>query len=130
MEQYLENASLFVIRISPKGKVIKWTQPAERTLGVRIEDAKDKSLAETGIQWDWKRVVDGLEQCIKEGVPARIDNLRYNRVSEENRFLTLDMIPVHDETGHLSELQIIGCDITEKKIFEVTQAEERKIQSL
>jgi len=130
MEQYLENASLFVVRVSPKGRVIKWTQAAERTLGVNTPDAEDRSLAETGIQWDWARVVDGLEQCITEGVPARIDNLRYNRTNENNRFLTLDIIPVHDDAGQLTELQMIGCDITEKKFLEVTQVEEQKIESL
>ena len=34
-EQEVENASIFVIRISPKGKVIEWSLAAEETLGVK-----------------------------------------------------------------------------------------------
>lgn len=130
MEQYLENASLFVIRISPKGKVINWSQAAERTLGIKSGDAADRSFAETGIQWDWNRVVDGLEQCITKGTSARIEDLRYNQPGEDNRFLTLDIIPVQGDDGQLTEIQMIGCDITEKKFLAVTQVEEQKIESL
>ena len=125
-----DSISQYMIRILPDGKVVLWSKAAEEMLHVEAADALGKRLDGTGVKWDWEKVTEGLARCLDEKESVRLEDLAFKNPDGEERFLSMTLIPMRNQGGELSGVVLLGYDFTQRKILEITLAENQKIESI
>lgn len=108
----------------------QWNATAEQTFGIAATDASGGTLAESPIPWDHGSIDAGLTQCMAEGVPVRVDDLRFTRPDGKSGFLAVTINPLRGADEHNLGVLILGIDITERKFLECQLVQARKLEGI
>ncbi|MHC4944944.1 MAG: two-component system sensor histidine kinase NtrB [Planctomycetota bacterium] len=130
VEQIFNNISQFMIHLDEDGTVAHWTSAAERVLHFKTEDAMGKPLGRCAVPWDWKVVEEGILECRRTNERVRLEDVPFKCPDGQERFLSVTVIPLIKEDGSTGSVVLIGYDITQRKILEISIAETNKLESL
>lgn len=129
-ELILSSISSMLISINPLHIVTEWNRPAALTLGVEKDSAIGRSFWDLPINWDKKRVREGIKRCIKTNQTVRVDDLPFVRTDGREGFLGLTFSPLGRDRGTQGGVLILGADITERKILERQLVQAQKLEAL
>lgn len=130
IEQLISSLSSVLIALSLELRITRWNPMAEKIFGLKAEDVTGINIIDLHIQWDKKKIVEGILKCYKKAEPVFLDPLRFKRVDGSEGSLGVNIGPLRNREGKVAGFILICGDITERKIFEnrLTQAE--KLQSI
>ena len=130
MERLISLMPSILISVSVDDRIIRWNRAAATILGVSAAEAVGRMLGECGTLWDIDEVIKGLVACRITRQPIKLDKVRFTRPDGSEGLLGLTMIPIADEEGWLTEVLVLGADITERRILENQLAQAQKLESI
>ncbi len=117
-ELLLSSITSILIGVGQNGLITHWNAVAEKTFGIATREVMNRPFSQCGIQWDFKTVWAGIQECQAKGLPLRLEDIAFERQNGEKRFLGFTLIPLRqDPEGHM-ECILYGADITERKQIE------------
>lgn len=104
-----------LIGVNQDGVVLHWNTIAEKTLGVTRSKVIGQNLSESGLQWEFEKILEGVTLCQSRNKPIRMDDISFRRQNGEDGFLGFTLIPLKQNDGEGVEFLLFGTDITERK---------------
>ena len=130
IECLLSSLSSILIGLSLQHDVKRWNPTAEKALGITAGEIMGHSLAESGVQWDWAKIEDGLSKCHQINAAVRVDDIGFTRTDGKPGYLGITINPIRLESDRLIGFIIIGADITDRKAMEDILAQTEKLKSI
>jgi PAS domain S-box-containing protein len=130
IECLLSSLTTILIGLSPQIKVSRWNAIAENVFGIASTQIIGKSLARSGIEWDWSKIENGISLCLRECNSVRVDNIGFIQPNGSQGYLGITISPIRSDIGEPSGYIIIGADITNRKALEDTLAQTEKLKSI
>jgi len=130
IECLLSSLSSILIGLSLQHDVKRWNPMAEKVLGLTAGEIMGHPLAESGVQWDWAKIEDGLAKCHQINAAVRVDDIGFTRTDGKPGFLGITINPIRLESDRLIGFIIIGADITDRKAMEDMLAQTEKLKSI
>jgi len=130
-EQLLSSITSLLIGVSPSGFITHWNAVAESTFGLDAASMLERPLSDPSIRWDTARILGGLAECRKRGVPVRLDDIAFTQAGSQGGLLGVTITPIRGAAGEPSGFLLFGADITDRKLAEEAQREsEARYRSL
>ncbi|HWY86660.1 MAG TPA: PAS domain-containing protein, partial [Gemmataceae bacterium] len=129
-QRLLASIPLILIGFDIGGRVTKWNQAAEATLGVGASAAVGNTVEDLSIPWDAKKVAKRLRECLAERRCTEAKELVLKRPNEEPAFLSISITPVAGDDGSPLRALLLGTDITERRNLEAQLAHAQKLESI
>ena len=130
MELLIASIPSILVELSGENRVIRWNSAAERILGVPAEDVMGMPFHECALQWDWKRMSEGLAACLQQGAPLRLHDVGFVRPDGKERLLGLVISPIKNELDEQKGSLILGSDNTDRRLLERQLAQAQKLESI
>jgi PAS domain S-box-containing protein len=130
IECLLSSLTTILIGLSPQIKVSRWNAIAENVFGIASTQIIGKSLAKSGIEWDWSKIENGISLCLRECNSVRVDDIGFIQPNGSQGYLGITISPIRSDIGEPSGFIIIGADITNRKAVEDTLAQTEKLKSI
>jgi PAS domain S-box-containing protein len=119
VSQLLALVPSVLIRIDPEDRIIAWNYEAERVLGVPHKKAIDQPLSQSGAEWDYQTLSQGISECREKKIPLRLNDIAFKRSTGEKGILGVTVNPIIDPDTQQIGILIYGADITERRRLEV-----------
>jgi len=130
IEHLISSLPTILIGLTRKNEIIHWNTVAEKVLEKPAADVMGKTLDQSGLEWDWEKVSDGIAKSQTEGCNARVDDIHYRNSDGEERYLGLTITPFNGEHNSNLGLTIIGADITERVKFQAKLHQSQKMEAI
>ena len=130
MEQLVIAISSILIGVSKQGLITRWNQPAEKILGLNASAVLNTPLRECDMPWNWKKIAEGIQQCMETSMTVLIDDIPYTKLNGKNGFLAFNINPIRKETGEITGCLMLGNDITERKLLIAQLSQAQKLESI
>lgn len=111
----LAAVSSILIGVRSDGIVTHWNSMAEKTFGVKSGAVLNQPFDACKIEWDFERLKEGIDKCLKNHKQVKIDDLWYSRGGDEMGLLGFSINPLYSSSEGLGEVILLGADITEKR---------------
>ena len=102
IECLLSSLSTILIGLTPQIQVNRWNAIAEDVFGVGPEQVIGRSLAESGIAWDWSKIENGISICLREGSSVRVDDISFVQPNGNQGYLGITISPIRSEIDELN----------------------------
>ena len=119
-----------LIGLSKNHKIVLWNKIAETVLGKKRSEVLGMPLAQCGINWDWEKIVAGIDESRTNGKPARVDDIRFQRSNGEERYLGITIKYFDGDNDCILGATIIGADITDHKKLENRLQQSQKMEAI
>lgn len=130
MARLVASIPSILIGISEEGRLVWWNSAAEETFGLKRKEVLGRPLRECRIQWDWERLLRGIDESSRSGVQQRLDDIRYVRPDGKEAFLGISISPLGASDGGHSGLILLARDVTSRKHMESQLAQAQKLESI
>ena len=130
LDLLISSLSSIIIGVSIKDRITHWNPYAEKVFGIDASMVIGKQFYETGINWNWETIYEGISKCILGDRSIRIDEMRFNRQDKRNGILGLTVNPLKRGGDVLEGFIILGQDLTEQKILESQLLQSNKLEAL
>jgi PAS domain S-box-containing protein len=130
VSQVFDSISQFMIHLHEDGTVAQWTTATEKILHCQASEALGRPLGECAVPWEWPIVEKGLHACREKNEKVRLEDVPLKSPDGQERFLSVTVIPLLDEDGSAGSIVLLGYDITQRKILEISIAETHKLESI
>jgi two-component system, NtrC family, sensor kinase len=129
-ERLLASISYILIGVGEHDQIIQWNRTAEKFFGRTVIEVLGTPFCQCGIQWDWKRVVQGILQCREEGIPVHLNELWYLNGNGKKGIFDLTLTNMSGNTGESRGFVILANDISERKQLEHQLFLAKKMESI
>lgn len=119
-----------LIAVSAQGRVTRWNEGAERTLGVPSDQAVDRLLGECPVSWPSQKIARALAKCIDSGRQLNLDDIRFTDKDGNEGVLGLTLNPFQAEAEGGAGVLLLGADITQRRIMEGQLAQSQKLEAI
>ena len=126
----LESISSILIGVDRDGRVTAWNAAAERTFGIRAQDAQGRVFDRLEIEWDQAAVAEGISECLTKTKPTRLDEVRFKKLDGTDGFLGMTLNPLNGGPDKHGGFLLVAADITEQKILQHQLGEAQKLESI
>jgi len=128
--ELISKMSSILICVDEKNFVTQWNTVAEKIFGIKNSEITGQPFAESGIQWEWKKVKNAISLCREQSQPVMIDELRFMRLDGKEGFLEIKLDPVNIENDISSTVLLYGNEITERKNLEEQLIQAQKMEAI
>ncbi len=128
-EAILATISAILIGVNENGVINRWNEAAEATLGQPASVVMGTALDQCSLTWDWPKLEKSIATCQQTLTEQRIREFKVTTSESRTAILNLSIICVGGMTANAGVL-IVGNDITEQKMTEVSLAHSRKMESV
>ena len=128
--QLLEAVSSVLIGVSGDGRVTVWNGAAERTLGVKSDDALGRLLGDVSIDWDRAAVSGAISRCWEQGCAVTADEMEFTRPDETRGLMSATVNPVKAGGEAGRSVLIVATDVTQQKVLQGQLAQAQKLESI
>jgi len=128
--EVFDRISLFMVRLDKESRISQFTTAAERILNARSADVVGGCIDSCSINWDKEMICEGIKAAIGKDEVTRLEDVRFQKQAGNEGFLSITVIPVHDISGHLSGIVLLGYDVIERKVIEMKLVESHKLESI
>lgn len=129
-QQLLEAITSILITIDQDNQIIHCNGVAQTAFGISNAKTLGQPFDKCGIQWEWERINQAIEDCRRENRQMRVDDVRYTRPDGSEGFLGLTINPVNKEKEQPAQLLLFGADITERKIMQAQLSRSQKLEAI
>jgi len=130
IEQLISSLPTIIIGLSLDNNIVLWNVEAEDVLGTDAENVMGSHISQSGIDWDWDKILDGIIHSRYHKSPTRVDDIQLTRPDGEKRFLGLTINPLNGGGKSILGLTIIGADITDRKNMESQLQQSHKMEAI
>src|SRR5437899_4585976 len=124
----LHTLSPVLIEVGADGIVNRWNDGAEATFGLAADEAVGQLFTSCGIRWSARdtaaRIVAAREAS------ARLDGLRFANAEGQDRYVTLTVAPILEQSGETRGCIVLGADVTEHKLLEEQLRQAQKLEAI
>ncbi len=129
-ELLIGSISSILICLDENRLILQWNATAESTFGLPAGEAIGRRFAEIGIKWNYDDLDLAILQCVTEGQPVRLDDIRFARPDGKDRFFSVTLNPVGQNNRGKSGVLILGRDVTERKFLEAQLTHAQKLEGI
>jgi len=119
-----------VIGVSVRDRITHWNPVAESIFGISASRVIGSHFSESGIQWDWEKIFEGISLCIIEDRPVHLKDVAFVNNKQEEKILGITVNPIKNEYGILFGFIIYGADVTERRIMERQLSQAQKMETI
>ena len=130
INRLISSLPAILIGLSKDNKIVLWNSKAEEVLGKNQSDVMGLPLQQCGIAWDSDKIAAGISDSRKAGQPTRVDDIRYQRVDGEERYLDMTINHLDGDEDCILGSTIIGADITKRKKLDTQQQQSQKMEAI
>jgi len=130
INQLVSSLPTILIGLSKDDKIVLWNSKAEEVFGQDQADVMGLPLQQCGVDWEWNKIVDGISESRRAGQPTRVDDIRYQRVDGEKRYLGMTITHLEGDEDSILGSTIIGADITKRKKLDTQQLQSQKMEAI
>jgi PAS domain S-box-containing protein len=130
IEQLICSLQSILIAITLDFHITRWNPAAQRALGIPTPLPLGTPLNSLNIEWEWKIIAAGIDQCHQELHPIYLDPLHFRRMDGYEGFLGLNISPIFDFENDLAGFILLGADISEKIVLEARLKQAQKLESI
>ena len=129
IHQLISALPTILIGLSKDNTIVLWNSKAEELFGKNQSEVVGLPLQQCGVAWEWNKIADGVAESRTASQPIRVDDIRFQRLDGEERYLGLTINHLGDDDCILG-LTIIGSDITDRKKLETQMQRSQKMQAI
>jgi PAS domain S-box-containing protein len=119
-----------LIGLSKDNTIVFWNLQAEVVFGKNQSEVTGLPLEQCRIDWEWKKIADGISKSRTASQPIRIDDIRFRRSDGEEGRLGMTINPFYGDSDCILRTTIIGADITERKKMEAQLQQSQKMEAI
>ena len=116
IEELLSSIVTVLIGVSIDDRVTHWNTAAEELFGILKADALDKPFPLCPVNWDWRRVFEGIANSILMNSVIKLQSLHFKGRDEREGYLDMTINPILDKTRNITGFILFGEDVTEKQM--------------
>jgi PAS domain S-box-containing protein len=129
IHQLISALPTILIGLSKDNTIVLWNSKAEELFGKNQSEVVGLPLQQCGVAWEWNKIADGVAESRTASQPIRVDDIRFQRLDGEERYLGLTINHLGDDDCILG-WTIIGSDITDRKKLETQMQRSQKMQAI
>lgn len=129
-ERLLASISYVLIGVGENDQIIQWNMTAETIFARTASEVLGSPFCQCGIQWEWKRVVQGILQCRENGAPVHLHELWYLHGNGKKGFFDVTLTSMYGVTEESRGFLLLANDISERKQLEAQLALAQKMESI
>jgi PAS domain S-box-containing protein len=129
IHQLISALPTILIGLSKDNTIVLWNSKAEELFGKNQSEVVGLPLQQCGVAWEWNKIADGVAESRTDSQPIRVDDIRFQRLDGEERYLGLTINHLGDDDCILG-WTIIGSDITDRKKLETQMQRSQKMQAI
>jgi len=130
VNQLISSLPTILIGLSKDNKIVLWNSKAEKTFEKNLSEVMGLPLQQCGIDWDWDKIAGGISESRTASQPIRVDDIRFQRVDGEERFLGMTINHIDGDGDCLLGSTIIGADITDRKKLNTQLQQSQKMEAI
>ena len=130
INRLISSLPAILIGLSKDNKIVLWNSKAEEVLGKNQSDVMGLPLQQCGIAWDSDKIAAGISDSRRAGQPTRVDDIRYQGVDGEERYLSMTINHLDGDEDCILGSTIIGTDITRRKKLDTQQQQSQKMEAI
>jgi PAS domain S-box-containing protein len=128
-EVFIDAVPSILIGMDHNSRITRWNPTAANAFGLPREEVAGKQLTDCGIRWLRPGMQDEVRSWCSERVFRRCDQVPFE-MNGETRLLGLTITPVKVADKNMTELLIIGSDITSRSALEEQLRQAQKLESV
>lgn len=150
----VEYANDLVISLDPQGRIVTWNRAAAQVCGLTVEQVKGRSLVSLCAPTQRSVMTKLLRTCVNQSLADRVKRRsqqdqtpRHNAqepvkrtgesvevslltAEEQEVSIAWNASPMHDDTGRMTGIVLLGRDLTEQQQMQAQLAQSAKMASL
>lgn len=130
INQLISSLPTIIIGLSNDNRVVLWNLKAEEVFGQNQSEVIGVPLQECGVDWEWKKIADGITESRTASRPTRVDDIRFQRLDGEERYLGMTINHLDGDNDCILGSTIIGADITDRKKLEIGLQQSQKMEAI
>jgi PAS domain S-box-containing protein len=130
IHQLISALPTILIGLSKDNTIVLWNSKAEELFGKNQSEVVGLPLQQCGVAWEWNKIADGVAESRTASQPIRVDDIRFQRLDGEERYLGLTINYLGDDNDCILGSTIIGADITDRKKLETQLQRSQKMQAI
>jgi PAS domain S-box-containing protein len=128
-EVFINAVPSILIGLDHESRITRWNSTAAGAFGLSRAEVVGKQLADCGVRWLRPEMPDEIRSWCSERDSRRCDQVPFE-MNGETRLLEFTITSVHMDAEHLTELLVIGSDVTELSALEVQLLHAQKLESI
>jgi len=128
-ELFINSVPSILIGISRDSRIKRWNLAAAKVFGLAKAEAAGKHLADCGIQWVRSDMRVEVDSWCAQGDLRRVDTLPFV-IDGQTRFLGLTLSWINAPEEEVSELLIIGSDVTDREVLGQQLRQAQKLEAI
>lgn len=128
-ELFINSVPSILIGISRDACIKRWNLAAAKVFGLAKCEVANKHLADCGIQWMRSDMRVEIDSWCAQGDLRRVDTLPFV-IDGETRFLGLTLSWINAPEEEVSELLIIGSDVTDREVLGQQLRQAQKLEAI
>ena len=128
-ELFINSVPSILIGISRDACIKRWNLTAAKVFGLAKCEVANKHLADCGIQWVRSDMRVEIDSWCAQGDLRRVDTLPFV-IDGETRFLGLTLSWINAPEEEVSELLIIGSDVTDRELLGQQLRQAQKLEAI
>jgi PAS domain S-box-containing protein len=128
-EVFINAVPSILIGLDQDARITRWNLTASRTFGLPGPEVIGKQLTECGITWLRPSMLDEVRAWCSEHGSRRCDRVPCE-IKNETRLLGLTITPIKMTDRNVTELLIIGSDVTDRSSLEEQLRQAQKLESV
>ena len=128
-EVFINAVPSILIGLDHKSRITRWNLTASQTFGLSGAEVVGKQLTDCSIKWLRASMQDEVRSWCSESGSRRCDQVPC-QINNETRLLGLTITPIKMADKNVTELLIIGSDVTDRSTLEEQLRQAQKLESV
>jgi len=128
-EVFINAVPSILIGLNHDSRITHWNSTATDAFGLSRSEVVGQQLADCGVRWLRPEMPDEIRSWCSERHSRRCDQVPFE-MNGKTRLLELTITSVHMDAERLTELLVIGSDVTERSALEVQLLQAQKLGSI
>ncbi|MGA8271230.1 MAG: MHYT domain-containing protein [Candidatus Sulfotelmatobacter sp.] len=128
-EVFINAVPSILIGVDRESRITRWNSAAAASFGLSETDVVGKQLADCGVKWQQAGMSTEIRSWCSEQTSRRCDRIPFE-MNGETRLLGLTITSINVADENLTELLVIGSDITDRTALEDQLRQALKLESV
>jgi PAS domain S-box-containing protein len=126
----INSISSILIAVTEDWRIEFWNTEAEKQFGITEKEVLGRPLQDLKINWELKRITDGIRKCFKGGSTVYLDDVKFTQTNGKEGLLGIQLDAISRKESKETAILIQGANITKRKILESQLSQAQKLESI